>query len=61
MLASLITEENKGYAKHVASYAELDFAKKTSCKAVIEQVKRLRAPLGLGIKIEHGGTVLRSP
>ncbi|QRW12607.1 leucine carboxyl methyltransferase [Ceratobasidium sp. AG-Ba] len=52
---------DKGYAKHIASYVELDFAENTSRKAkAITQTQTLRTPLGTDIKIEQGGAGLNS-
>ncbi|KAG9126168.1 carboxy methyl transferase for protein phosphatase 2A [Ceratobasidium sp. 392] len=52
---------DKGYAKHIASYVELDFAENTSRKAkTITQTQGLRTHLGSDIKIERGGAALRS-
>ncbi|QRV98029.1 leucine carboxyl methyltransferase [Ceratobasidium sp. AG-Ba] len=52
---------DKGYAKHIASYVEVDFAENTSRKAkAITQTQTLRTPLGTEIKIEQGGTSLNS-
>ncbi|KAG8717008.1 carboxy methyl transferase for protein phosphatase 2A [Ceratobasidium sp. 395] len=52
---------DKGYAEPIASYVELDFAENTSRKAkAITQTEGLRAALGSDIKIERGGTALRS-
>ncbi|KAG9075658.1 carboxy methyl transferase for protein phosphatase 2A [Ceratobasidium sp. 370] len=52
---------DKGYGKQIASYVELDFAENTSRKAkAITQTQGLRTPLGSDIRIERGGTALRS-
>ncbi|KAG8713530.1 carboxy methyl transferase for protein phosphatase 2A [Ceratobasidium sp. 394] len=52
---------DKGYGEHIGSYVELDFAENTSRKAkAITQTEGLRTPLGSDIRIERGGTALRS-
>ncbi|KAG8741205.1 carboxy methyl transferase for protein phosphatase 2A [Ceratobasidium sp. 414] len=52
---------DKGYGKDIASYVELDFAENTARKAkAITQTQGLRTPIGSDIRLERGGTALRS-
>ncbi|KAJ1305954.1 hypothetical protein OPQ81_010670 [Rhizoctonia solani] len=53
---------DKGFAKQIASYVELDFVENTSRKAKsVTQSQLLNNVLGPEVKIEHGGTGLSSP
>ncbi|CAE6351641.1 unnamed protein product [Rhizoctonia solani] len=53
---------DKGFAKRIASYVELDFAENTSRKAkAVVQTQLLKDGLGPDVKIERGGTGLSSP
>ncbi|KAL5638261.1 hypothetical protein ACGC1H_005076 [Rhizoctonia solani] len=53
---------DKGFAKRIASYVELDFAENTSRKAkAVVQTQLLKDGLGPDVKIELGGTGLSSP
>ncbi|KAH7334641.1 S-adenosyl-L-methionine-dependent methyltransferase [Rhizoctonia solani] len=53
---------DKGFAKQIASYVELDFTENTSRKAkAVMQSELLRNVLGPDVKIERGGTGLSSP
>ncbi|CUA72745.1 Leucine carboxyl methyltransferase 1 [Rhizoctonia solani] len=53
---------DKGFAKQIASYVELDFTENTSRKAkAVVQSQLLKDALGSDVKIEGGGTGLSSP